>query len=183
MDWQELLNQLDWQDATRQARALRNRLKERAQHYAMPKETVNREQADVLHVVTFRLGDERCGLDVRAVRGVRAVDTITRVPSTPPFYRGVVNVRGQIISALDLQAFFDLGGTSITPNELLVVESHALTLAILTNRVEDVVSIPRVAIEPMDMRYALGVTRDRITVLDIDQITADDRLIVGGKHL
>lgn len=183
MDWQELLNQLDWQDATRQERALRNRLKERAQHYAMPKNTADREHADVLHVVTFRLGDERCALDVRAVRGVRSVDTITRVPSTPPFYRGVVNVRGQIISALDLQAFFDLGGTPITPKELLVVESNQLTLAILTNRVEDVVTIARGAIEVMDMRYALGVTRDRITVLDIDQITADDRLIVGGKHL
>ncbi len=183
MDWQELLKQLDWQDATRQERALRNRLKERARHYAMPKDTVDRAQVDVLHVVTFLLGDERCALDVRAVRGVRSVDSITRVPSTPPFYRGVVNVRGQIISALDLQAFFNLSGTSLTPRELLVVESNQLTLAILTNRVEDVLAIPRAGIEAMDMRYALGVTRDRITILDIDQITADDRLIVGGKHL
>lgn len=183
MDWQELLNQLDWQDATRQERALRSRLKERAQHYAMPKDTVDRAQVDVLHVVTFLLGDERCALDVRAVRGVRSVDSITRVPSAPPFYRGVVNVRGQIISALDLQAFFNLSGTTLTPRELLVVESNELTLAILTDRVEDVLTIPRASVEAMDMRYALGVTRDRITVLDIDQITADDRLIVGGKHL
>lgn len=182
MDWQALLNQLDWQDATRQERALRNRLKERAQHYAMPKDTADNQQADALHVVTFLLGDERCALDVRAVRGVRSVDAITRVPATPPFYRGVVNVRGKIISALDLQVFFNAGGTPLNPRELLIVESNNLTLAILTDRVEDVVSIPRSQVESIEMRYALGVTRNRITLLDIDQITADERLIVGGEH-
>jgi purine-binding chemotaxis protein CheW len=182
MDWQELLAQLDRQDATRQERMLHSRLRERAQHYALPKETADHTQVDALHVVTLLLGDERCAIDVRAVRGVRAVDSITRVPSTPPFYRGVVNVRGQIISALDLTAFFDIGGAHLTPRELLVVEANELTLAILADRVEDVVLIPRADIEPVDMRYALGVTRDRITVLDIDQITADERLIVGGKH-
>lgn len=183
MDWQALLHQFDWQDATRQERALRNRLKERAAHYAQPKNTDSGTEADALHVVTFLLGEERCALDVRAVRGVRTVEAITRVPSTPPFYRGVVNVRGQIISALDLQAFFDAGGVPLDPKELLVVAANALTLAILTNRVEDVVSIPRSQIEPIELRYALGVTRNRITLLDIDQIAADERLIVGGKHL
>jgi purine-binding chemotaxis protein CheW len=182
MDWQELLAQLNQRDATRQERALRSRLRERAQHYALPKETADHAQVDALHGVTLLLGDERCAIDVRAVRGVRSVDSITRVPSAPPFYRGVVNVRGQIISALDLPAFFDIGGARLTPRELLVVEANELTLAILADRVEDVVSIPRADIEPVDMRYALGVTRDRITVLDIDQITADERLIVGGKH-
>jgi len=182
MNWQELLEQLDWDDATRQERALQNRLRERARHYAAPKKQADGIQGELLHVVTFLLGDERCALDVRAVRGVRSVERVTRVPSAPPFYRGIVNVRGQIISALDLQAFFSIGGTALTARELLVVEAGSLTLAILTDRVEDVLTIPRSEVESVEMRYALGVTRSRITLLDMDQIAADERLIVGGKQ-
>lgn len=183
IDWQDLLQQLDWDDATRQERALKNRLKERARQYAQPKELRNDEElADLIHVVTFLLGEEMCALDVRAVRGVRSIEKITRVPSVPPFYRGVVNVRGKVISALDLRTFFNLGGVSST-KEALIVEAGGLSLAILADRVDDVTSIPRAEIEPVDLRYAYGVTRNRITVLDIEQIVADERLIVGGKNI
>lgn len=181
MNWQNVLHQLEWDDATRQERALHQRLKERARLYAQPKVDAEAELADALHVVAFMLGDERCALDVRSVRGVRSVEHITRVPSVPIFYRGVVNVRGQIISALDLRAFFGLDGAPLSAREMLIVEAGTMTLAVLTERVEDVMSVPRSEVEPIEMRYALGVTRSRTTILDMEQIAADSRLIVGGK--
>lgn len=183
MNWQEVLYQLEWDDATRQERALQNRLRERARLYAEPKRGADASLTDALHVVAFMLGDERCALDVRSVRGVRSVERITRVPSVPVFYRGVVNVRGQIISALDLRAFFGLGGTTLSPREMLIVEAGGLTLAVLTERVEDVMTVPRSEIEAVEMRYALGVTRTRTTILDMEQIAADERLIIGGKSV
>lgn len=183
MNWEELLEELNHSDATRQERALRSRLKERARQYALPKDSAATEDLDSYHVVTFRMGDELYALEVRAVRGVRSVEKITFVPSVPAFYRGVVNVRGQVISALDLRTFFNLPTIAASPREMLIVENNGLTLAVLADQVEDVMSIPRRDVEPVDLRYAFGVRRtaDHITILDIEQITADERLIVGGK--
>lgn len=181
-NWNALLEQLNWDDATRQERVLQHRLRERAAQYAQPKAILqDADESERFTGVIFHLGDERYALDVRMVRGVRTIEYLTRVPATPPFYRGVVNVRGQILSALDLRIFFGLSSTS-TLHEMLIVQSNALSLAILTDRVDDVISIPRSEIEGVELRYAYGVTAARITVLDIEQILADERLIVGGKQ-
>jgi len=127
------------------------------------------------------LGAERYGIDVTTVTSVRAMSTLTRVPGVPPFYRGVVNVRGQIITVLDLRVFLNLGGNANKiPNELIVVKSNALELGILADHVSDVEHIPVDRIEPVEMKYARGVTTGRLVVLDIEQLLTDERLFVGG---
>jgi purine-binding chemotaxis protein CheW len=183
INWNEILAQLDWDDATRQERALQSRLKERARQYAQPKQAEQDIQQDVYHVLTFHLGGERYAVEVKAVRGVRSVERITRVPSTPPFYRGVVNVRGQILSVLELRAFFNVPyDMSHTPKEMITIEASGLTLALLADHVNDVISIIKSDVESVDLRYAFGVTRTRLTILDVEQIVADDRLIIGGRN-
>jgi purine-binding chemotaxis protein CheW len=182
-NWDELFEQLDWDDATRQERALQSRLKERARQYATPKiieEDVQDEQ--VFHVLAFTLGKERYAVDVKVVRGVRSTERLTRVPATPLFYRGVVNIRGQIISVLELRAFFDLAyDPTQTPKEMIVIEGHNLQIAILADHVSDVLSIPKTEVDAIDLRYAYGITQTRLIVLDVEQILTDGKMIVGGK--
>jgi chemotaxis signal transduction protein len=84
---------------------------------------------------------------------------------------------------LDLRLFFDipLGEQETPPGELILVRANQLEIGLLATHVEGVMTIPHAAIEPMeDTRYALGVTRERLVVLDIEQIFADERLIIGG---
>lgn len=182
IDWESVLNSLEWDDQDRQQEALRQRLRERARQYAVP---VKEDQitGDTYNVLTFALGSEMYGVEVMVVRGVRTLNRITRVPGAPRFYQGVVNVRGQIISVLDLRQFFGLspGGEAPPASELIIARANRLEIALLANHVEGVLTIPRTALEPIEeMRYALGVTKERLVVLDIEQLLTDERLIIGG---
>lgn len=196
IDWDALLRELDWQDDDdHQQRLLQERLKTRAQQYAQPKttsdgaanEATGTDEA-LYTALTFTLDDETYALDVMAVRGVRAVTHITRVPGVPPFYRGVMNVRGQIYTVLDLRIFFHMAGNGVDmpqvamPDEALLVTAENLSLALVAHRVNDVLRLSPDQIEPLDMPYTLGMTINRVIVLDIHALFADDRLIIGGDN-
>lgn len=181
VDWQAVWKQLDWEDPQRQQAVLRERLRQRAIQYAgrQEDESASREFRTLL---TFKLAAERYGIEVTAVRGVRPLRSITRVQGTPRFYRGVVNIRGQIISVLDMRLFFDMAAEAQElPPELIIVQSGPLQLALLADHVEEVYSLPMDGIRPMEeIRYVRGVTSERLVVLDIEQFLRDERLIIGG---
>lgn len=181
INWEAVWKELDWDDPTRQQDAVLERLRQRAKQYAAPL-TEDKNLGDTHTLLTFRLGTEAYGVDVGVVQSVRSVSKITRVPGIPHFYRGVVNVRGQIISVLDLRRFFEIAvDDRALPGELVVVRANRLEIGILAHHVEGVMRVPQAAIEPLeDVRYALGVTMQRLVVLDIVSLLEDDRLIIGG---
>lgn len=183
IDWEELWREIDWDNPEHRQRAFNRRLQERARQYASvaPVDEAAHD-AGAYDVLVFGIDKERYAVLAECVRGVRSAPRITRVPGVPPFYRGVVNVRGQIITVLDLRHLLNLPATTDaqTSAELVLVHAANLDLALATDHVEDVMRLPRSAVEPNDLRYAHGVTRDRILVLDMQQLFADERLIVGG---
>jgi len=186
IDWEAIWQSLDWDDTDRQQTAIKERLKQRASQYAQPskqQQIYQQEQEEVYQLLTFDLGAERYGIDVTVVTRVRAINKLTRVPGAQSFYRGVVNVRGQIITVLDLRILLALGiDTTEIPPELVVVKHGNLEIAILADHVSDVERIPVDVIEPVEMQYARGVTLGRLVVLDIEQLLSDERLFVGGVH-
>jgi purine-binding chemotaxis protein CheW len=186
INWEVIWQSLDWDDTDRQQTAIKERLKQRATQYAQPskqQQIFEQEKETVYQLLTFDLGSERYGIDVTTVTSVREVSKLTRVPGAPPFYRGVVNVRGQIITVLDLRILLALGmDTSEIPPELVVVRHNNLEIAILADHVSDVERIPVDVIEPVEMTYARGVTLGRLVVLDIEQLLSDERLFVGGVN-
>jgi purine-binding chemotaxis protein CheW len=118
------------------------------------------------------------------VRRVRTIGRITRVPGIPRFYRGVVNVRGQVITVLDMRLFFEMPAADDThpPQELVVVQSGRLEVGLLAHNVQGVRAVPRADIEPVDnIRYALGITIDQLVLLDVPRLFEDERLLVGSK--
>jgi purine-binding chemotaxis protein CheW len=116
------------------------------------------------------------------IRGVRSAGKITPVPGVPSFYPGVVNIRGQIVTVLDLRVLFGLEiDRRDVPDEMIVVQSGRLELGLLAHHVRGVVNIPAAAVEPLDeVRYARGITGDRLVLLDVPRLFEDERLIVGG---
>ena len=183
IDWEAVWQTLNWDDETRSKVAEATRLRQRAQQYAAPPREAKADE-DALNVLTFQLGSEHYGVDVMLVRGVRSLSKIARVPGIPAFYRGVVNIRGQILTVLDLRTFFDIPtGDHIAPEELVIVRSNNLEIGLLAHVVNGVVSVPRETIVLADsIRYALGVTAEKLVLLNIEQMFEDDHLIVGGKE-
>jgi purine-binding chemotaxis protein CheW len=182
IDWEAVWQTLNWDDETRSRVNEANRLRQRAEQYAAPPPE-SKVADDALNVLAFELGSERYGVDVMLVRGVRSLTKIARVPGLPGFYRGVVNVRGQILTVLDLRSFFDIPANGHSaPEELVIVRSNDMEIGLLANLVNGVMSVPREAVVPADnIRYALGVTADKLVLLNIEQMFEDDRLMVGGK--
>lgn len=180
---QSLSEQLAQGNRTDSEAVLKARLAQRAVQYAKPlNESSSEDPANVYDVLVFQLGQERYGVDVQAVRSVRPITTLTRVPGLPSFYSGVVNVRGQIVSVLDLRPFFGMTVETVA-RELVIVNMNGLQLGLLASHVEDVAHVPYAQVEPLDRPHTRGVTIDRLVLLNISALFGDERLIIGGDSL
>ncbi|MDX2077380.1 MAG: chemotaxis protein CheW, partial [bacterium] len=166
---------LGWEDGTLQEEMIATRLRQRAEQYAKP--TPTDDDTPTITSVIFRLGDETYGVDALVVHAVRRIGKIAMVPNIPDFYAGVVNLRGQIITVMDLRRFF---GASISetapPEELLVIRAHGLELGILAHAIHDVLTFKMSDIQPLsDMGYAWGISPQKVILLDIARLFTDDR--------
>jgi purine-binding chemotaxis protein CheW len=182
IDWEAVWKSLNWDDAQRQQAAERERLRQRAHQYAAPAAQAPTPE-DSRSLLTFTLGHERYGVDVMLVRGVRAVAKIARLPGVPAFYRGVTNVRGRIITVMDLRYFFDISiePEALPPGEMVIVRSNDLEIGLLAHQVNGISAVSPAAIRPVEhMPYMAGLTDERVIVLQMAWLLADERLIVGS---
>jgi purine-binding chemotaxis protein CheW len=182
LDWEVVWKSLNWDDTTRQQEAERDRLRQRTQQYAAPLVEREAPSEDTRSFLTFELGAEHYGVDVMLVRGIRAAPRITPIPGTPNFYRGVINVRGQIITVLDLRLFFSLSGpeTVSLPGEIVLAQVGTMQLALLAQQIHGVVDLTAAEIKTVEhLPYGLGITRDRTIILNLKQLFEDERLVVG----
>ena len=160
-------------------------LKKRAKKLAasVKKEEVKEEN---LEVVEFLLSQERYGFESQYIREVYPLKDFTPIPCTPAFVLGVINVRGQILSIIDMGRFFDLPQKGITDlNKVIILRSDDMEFGILADEISGVRMIPVSEIQQslptltgIRAEYLKGVTNDRVTILDADKILTDKNLIV-----
>jgi purine-binding chemotaxis protein CheW len=161
-------------------------LKARAKVLAREPETEALEQ-DYLEVVEFLLAYETYGIESAYVREIYALTEITPLPGTPPFVRGMVNVRGQIISVIDLKTFFELPEKGLTDlNKIIIVYNDEMEFGILADAVLGVRPIPLKEIQPslptltgIRTDYLKGVTRERTVIIDAAKILSDENIIIS----
>lgn len=178
---QALLDALNRDTADTEQDVLVERLRERATKYATPQLDTRPTADDMLRLISFQLGDERYAVDVATVAGIRPVMHVTRVPGTPSFYRGVTNIRGQIVSVLDLRLFFGMTAAMLAlPAELILVENDELHIALLVKRVEALIELSPASLKTVELPYAQGITPEHLIILDIPALLDDERLIIGG---
>ncbi|MBS1191879.1 MAG: chemotaxis protein CheW [Rhodocyclaceae bacterium] len=137
-------------------------------------------------VVAFQLAGETYGIELAFVREVYPLKAFTPLPCTPGFVLGIVNVRGQILSVLDLRAFFELPQAGLSElNKVIILRQNDMELGVLADAVLGVQSIPRAEIQPglptltgIREAYLVGVTAQRLVVLDGGRILSDKALVV-----
>jgi len=147
--------------------------------------------AETRQYLTFRLGNEIFATDVAKVREVLDLTTITAIPRTPEFMRGVINLRGAVVPVVDLRLCFDMTKTESTRNTCIVVvevmlENESTVIGALADSVEEVIDLEPEQIEPaprigMQIRteFIRGMgKRDTqfIMILDIDRVFSADEL-------
>jgi len=160
-------------------------LRERAE--ALARSTEDREGPDEqVTVVEFRLAHERYALELSYIREVYPLKDVTPLPGVPDFILGIVNVRGQILSIVDIRRFFELPERGLTNlNQVILLQSDDMEFGILADEIIGTRSIPRSAIQTslptltgIRAAYLKGVTEDRLVILDGEKILADEKMVV-----
>lgn len=142
---------------------------------------------DYLEVVEFILAYETYGIESAYVREIYPLTEITPLPGTPPFLRGMANVRGQILSVIDLKKFFDLPEKGLTDlNKIIIVRDDKMEFGILADAIIDIRQLATGEIEAtlptltgIRTQYLKGVTRERMVILDAVKILSDRNIIIS----
>ncbi|MBI5886830.1 MAG: chemotaxis protein CheW [Deltaproteobacteria bacterium] len=108
-----------------------------------------RKETEILQLVTFRLGNEEFSLDILRVQEIIRHMDLTRVPRTPDFVEGVINLRGRVIPVLDLRKRFGLpAGERTHETRIIVVDVDDKTVGFKVDAVSEVLRIPADTVEP-----------------------------------
>jgi purine-binding chemotaxis protein CheW len=139
-----------------------------------------------LEIVEFSLAAETYGFEAAFVREVYPLKEFTPLPGVPAFVLGIINVRGQILSIVNLKTFFDLPDKGLGQlNKLIILHNEQMELGILADDILGARSIELGALQPapatvsgIGAQYVRGVTSERVIILDADKLLSDDQIIV-----
>ena len=142
------------------------------------------QQKDEQQLVVFDLSTESYGVDIGEVREIIRLQEITRVPRTPEFVEGVINLRGGVIPVVDLRKRFNLPVTDETnDNRIVVVDIGGQNIGVIVDAVTEVLRITTDSIEPPasvittdESEYLLGIAKleDRLIILlDLKQVLSE----------
>lgn len=146
---------------------------------------------ETLQYLTFKLAEEIFAFDVAKVREILELTSITKIPQTPDFMRGVINLRGSVVSVVDLRLNFGMQCTEQTVNTCIIVvevnmNGEAVILGVLADSVQEVVEMEPDHIEPppqlgtkLNTEFIKGMGKvidDFVMILDIDKVFSSEDL-------
>ena len=153
---------------------------------------------ETVQYLTFQLSDEIFAIDVSKVREILEFTSITKVPQTPEFMRGVINLRGSVVPVIDLRLNFGMECTEQTVNTCIIVvevnlDGETIVLGALADSVQEVMEMEPDKIEPaphlgtkLNTEFIKGMGKldnDFVMILDIDKVFASDDLAVAQSSL
>ena len=142
-----------------------------------------------IEVLEFLLGNETYAIDVFYVREDVHLKELTILPCTPGFILGIFNVRGRIISVVDLRKFFFLPEKGITNlNRVIIVRKGETELGILADDLAgtafirmDTLQSELPTVTGTQNNFIQGVTKEKTILLDIERFLSDERIIINEQ--
>jgi purine-binding chemotaxis protein CheW len=149
------------------------------------------EIIETTQYLTFKLDEEIFALDIAKVREVLDYTTVTKVPRTPEFMRGVINLRGSVVPVVDMRLKFGMTKTDKTVNTCIIIveitlAGETVVLGALADAVHEVIELEPGQIEPApkigtrlktDFIRGMGKRGEGfIIILDIDKVFSSDEL-------
>ncbi|HWR30879.1 MAG TPA: chemotaxis protein CheW [Negativicutes bacterium] len=113
--------------------------------------------ADDVQLVIFKLAKEDYGLPISKVQEINRMVPITKLPNTPEFMEGIINLRGRVIPVLDLRKRFDFGFQDFTDDtRIMVTDISGQTVGLIVDAVNEVAKIAGECIEPPPPAFVLN---------------------------
>jgi purine-binding chemotaxis protein CheW len=181
---QELLVQ-KWEPLPEQRKAI---LRERAK--VLARTPLNQIQAgETIEVVEFLLAHEHYGIESCCVREIHPLKEYTPLPGTPPFVLGIINVRGQILSIIDIKRFFDLPAKGLTDlNKVIILQSDQMTFGILADAILGIRKISITEVRPalptltgIREEYLKGIAGECLVLLEAEKMLLDKKIIINEQ--
>ncbi len=141
---------------------------------ALIQEHAHREASGTMQLVSFRLGQEEYGVEITKVQEIILMGEITKVPQTPEYIKGLINLRSSVIPIVDLRLRFGLPPQETTDEtRIMVVNVRSKTIGIIVDAVSEVLRINKDQIAPPPPTVA-GLGREYLTGL----VKLDKRLLI-----
>jgi len=147
--------------------------------------------------LTFTLGSEIFGLPILSVQEIIGIMPVTRVPRTPDYVRGVINLRGKVIPVIDLRVKFGFDAKEDTARTCIIVvqvkhDGQTITMGIIVDEVSEVLEIAASQIEPppafgesvsVDFVMGMGKVGQRVVMLlDIGRVLTAAELSATAQY-
>lgn len=140
-----------------------------------------------IELIVFQLATETYGIETDFVREVYPLKNFTKLPGVPDFVLGIINVRGQIISVIDLKKFFHLPEIGLGElNKVIIIRDAQMEFGVLADRILGSQSIPAETLQTsmsnapgVGPEYLKGITKDHLIVLDAKKMLEDEKIIVN----
>jgi purine-binding chemotaxis protein CheW len=157
---------------------------------------MNNTIADTTQYLTFKLEDEVFATDIAQVREVLEYSHVTKVPRTPAYMRGVINLRGHVVPVLDLKLRFGMNRTEQTVNTCVIIvevqiEGEKTIIGALADSVQEVIEMDASTIQPppkigtklnTDFIRGMGKRDEQfVIILDIDKVFSTDDLVAASS--
>ena len=138
----------------------------------------------VSQYLTFVLGAEQYGIEILKVQEIKGYSAITPIPNTPPYLKGVMNLRGTIVPVVDLRSKFAMDEAEYNQfTVIIVVKVGPKVMGLIVDAVSDVLNIPRVDIQAtpefgaeVDAAFISGMAKageKLVVLLDIDRVLGE----------
>ena len=140
-----------------------------------------------MQLVSFKLAKELYGIEITKVREIILITEITRIPETPDFLKGLINLRSTVIPVIDLRVRFGLPEAELSDeSRIMVLQACGKTIGIMVDAVSEVLRVKQEQIAPPPPTVA-GLGRDYLSglvkldnqlliLLDIDKIFGEEEI-------
>ncbi|KPK02685.1 MAG: chemotaxis protein CheW [Nitrospira bacterium SG8_35_4] len=140
---------------------------------------------EVLQFVTFTLNNEEYAVDILSVQEINRITEITKIPNSPPYVEGVVNLRGKVIPVINLRNKFGFEKKSIDDtSRIIIMDIQGITYGVIVDSVSEVLRVQSGTVEPTppmssdaNSKFIKGLAKldDRLIILiDIDNLIDEE---------
>ena len=140
---------------------------------------------DLGQLVSFRVGNEMFATSISRVQEIIRMPAVVKVPKSPDFVKGVINLRGRVIPVVDLKTKFEIEG-QIKKDEsrIIITEINNVMIGLIVDAVSEVIQVSKSSfsdtpeiVSGAKKKFVKGVVQEKdemIMVLNVDNILSDD---------